>query len=184
MRQRSSTDPSRKACSSGVNRGFGVPNNLFQSGWPLNNSPSHHTVPASSASCSVCDTCGSALRNQLSSGSLISARRCRRCRDRKSTRQLQSPDHLVCRLLLQKKQASSLLFVALPAPLRPHASYRYLFCLDMVYIVCPVALVFFLMILRPPRSPLFPYTTLFRSPPIPCPRRAPPARSATPAAAP
>src|SRR2546422_4510274 len=37
-------------------------------------------------------------------------------------------------------------------------------------------LFFFLMIRRPPRSTLFPYTTLFRSPP-PCPRD-PPARSA------
>ena len=75
MRHRSSTGPSRKACSSGVNLGFGVLSNLFQSGRPLNNSPSHQTVPASSASCSVCETWGKALRNQLSSGSLISARR-------------------------------------------------------------------------------------------------------------
>src|ERR1044071_10350454 len=29
-------------------------------------------------------------------------------------------------------------------------------------------LLFFLMIRRPPRSTLFPYTTLFRSPPAPC----------------
>src|SRR2546422_8517563 len=30
---------------------------------------------------------------------------------------------------------------------------------------------FFLMIRRPPRSTLFPYTTLFRSQAVPCPRR-------------
>src|SRR3989442_7631178 len=33
---------------------------------------------------------------------------------------------------------------------------------------------FFLMIRRPPRSTLFPYTTLFRSPKPPCPRPASP----------
>src|SRR2546421_6948552 len=32
------------------------------------------------------------------------------------------------------------------------------------------ALLFFLMIRRPPRSTLFPYTTLFRSDLVPCPR--------------
>src|SRR3712207_8547620 len=32
----------------------------------------------------------------------------------------------------------------------------------LLHILCPVF--FFLMIRRPPRSPLFPYTTLFRSP--------------------
>src|SRR6476660_10192515 len=36
---------------------------------------------------------------------------------------------------------------------------------------------FFLMIRRPPRSTLFPYTTLFRSPPTPSPRRPPGSRS-------
>ena len=33
-----------------------------QSGWPVNNSPSHHTVPASSASRSVSDIEGSRRR--------------------------------------------------------------------------------------------------------------------------
>ena len=47
-------------------------------------------------------------------------------RSEEHTSELQSPDHLVCRLLLEKN--------------------------------------FFLMIRRPPRSTLFPYTTLFRSP--------------------
>ena len=75
MRQSSSTGPSRNACSSGLNRGFGIASNLFQSGLPLKSSPSHQTVPASSASCSVCEICGNALRNQCNKGSLISARR-------------------------------------------------------------------------------------------------------------
>src|SRR3712207_8027120 len=35
---------------------------------------------------------------------------------------------------------------------------------------------FFLMIRRPPRSTLFPYTTLFRSPPVPARKRALPFR--------
>src|SRR5256885_12244595 len=34
-------------------------------------------------------------------------------------------------------------------------------------VVCCSAFFFFLMIRRPPRSTLFPYTTLFRSPPAP-----------------
>ncbi len=42
---------------------------------PLNNSPSHHTVPASSASCSVCETCGRILRKILSNRSEMSTRR-------------------------------------------------------------------------------------------------------------
>src|SRR5215216_7487751 len=38
-----------------------------------------------------------------------------------------------------------------------------------VYYICCFFFFFFLMIRRPPRSTLFPYTTLFRSPPSPCP---------------
>src|SRR5216684_3199345 len=53
-------------------------------------------------------------------------------RSEEHTSELQSRLHLVCRLLLEKKN-----------------SYLFLF--------------FFLMIRRPPRSTLFPYTTLFRS---------------------
>src|SRR6266702_8054663 len=40
--------------------------------------------------------------------------------------------------------------------------------------ICLLSLVFFLMIRRPPRSTLFPYTTLFRSPPGQRTGRAPP----------
>src|SRR4051794_23235842 len=61
---------------------------------------------------------------------------------------------IVCRLLLEKKNYTSctiwshghLLILRLSQPLYPYLS-----------------LLFFLMIRRPPRSTLFPYTTLFRS---------------------
>src|SRR5436189_4779516 len=36
-------------------------------------------------------------------------------------------------------------------------------CLSSTTLVSPLSSLFFLMILRPPRSTLFPYTTLFRS---------------------
>src|SRR3712207_984475 len=54
-------------------------------------------------------------------------------RSEEHTSELQSRQYLVCRLLLEKKQA----LASIP--------------------------VFFLMMRRPPRSTLFPYTTLFRS---------------------
>src|SRR5450756_3240870 len=44
-----STSLSRTACSRSLNPHFGKASNLSQSGLPLNNSPSHHTVPASIA---------------------------------------------------------------------------------------------------------------------------------------
>ena len=44
-----------KACSSAVSCGTLLANNFSNRGLPLNSSPSHHTVPASSASFSVCD---------------------------------------------------------------------------------------------------------------------------------
>src|ERR1039457_2331383 len=56
-------------------------------------------------------------------------------RSEEHTSELQSPCNLVCRLLLEKKKNGTVV--------------RCLF--------------FFLMIRRPPRSTLFPYTTLFRS---------------------
>src|SRR5260370_1130439 len=77
-------------------------------------------------------------------------------RSEEHTSELQSHLNLVCRLLLEKKKSSAQvaamvgpescawLSVQLPPPLL-------------------VPVVFFLMIRRPPRSTLFPYTTLFRS---------------------
>src|SRR5205809_1604991 len=38
----------------------------------------------------------------------------------------------------------------------------------MLISACLCLIIFFLMIRRPPRSTLFPYTTLFRSPPFAC----------------
>src|SRR5258708_1344826 len=63
-------------------------------------------------------------------------------RSEEHTSELQSPDHLVCRLLLEKKKRSDRVY-----SLHLHS----------------ILFFFFLMIRRPPRSTLFPYTTLFRS---------------------
>jgi hypothetical protein len=59
MRQSSSQAPSMKACSSPVSCGARAANNFSNFGLPVNSSPSHQTVPASSASFSVCDMVGS-----------------------------------------------------------------------------------------------------------------------------
>src|SRR5256885_1073681 len=65
-------------------------------------------------------------------------------RSEEHTSELQSPCNLVCRLLLEKKKNKEL--------------YTHLLsCLLLFFFF------FFLMIRRPPRSTLFPYTTLFRS---------------------
>src|SRR5215510_9262172 len=86
-------------------------------------------------------------------------------RSEEHTSELQSRGHLVCRLLIEKKMGS-------PEPLTGSTCR----CLALGRMMpssrrCGI---FFLMIRRPPRSTLFPYTTLFRSrPPVaPC-RRSP-----------
>ena len=61
-RQSSSVGPSRNACSSGVSFGGGKFLSRRQSGMPVNSSPSHQTLPASSASCSVFDMLGNMRR--------------------------------------------------------------------------------------------------------------------------
>src|SRR5215475_8145228 len=83
-----------------------------------------------------------------------------RPRSEEHTSELQSRENLVCRLLLEKKKKhlADHLFVRLRARKDriPHM---------MDYMVpFPAAEIafFFLMIRRPPRSTLFPYTTLFR----------------------
>src|SRR6516162_871034 len=97
-------------------------------------------------------------------------------RSEEHTSELQSPCNLVCRLLLEKKKNKRLLFcrrrikmqiivvdvLAIPA-----------FSLILTQFIITVKVYvyndhtdvfsfFFLMIRRPPRSTLFPYTTLFR----------------------
>src|ERR1039457_1002833 len=95
-------------------------------------------------------------------------------RSEEHTSELQSPCNLVCRLLLGKKHHTSELQrachlvchflleqdrrAAPPPVLRSHAPTRSL----PPYLRAPRCF-FFLMIRRPPRSTLFPYTTLFRS---------------------
>src|SRR3954449_10149663 len=70
-------------------------------------------------------------------------------RSEDNTTELQSHSHFVCRLLFTL------------------ASLRYLpsttFLFDFFYFFFFFFFFFFLMIRRPPRSTLFPYTTLFRS---------------------
>src|ERR1039458_6516226 len=97
-------------------------------------------------------------------------------RSEEHTSELQSLRHLVCRLLLEKKHKRTL-----PSRLHRHAD-RALLILTRIHdrrkwlrrINLPITpprsrpnrnfyLCFFLMIRRPPRSTLFPYTTLFRS---------------------
>ena len=71
MAQTSLTGPSRNACSSALSVGALISCSLFQSGLPLNSSASHQTVPASSASFSVCDIAGSTFLN-IASAFLLS----------------------------------------------------------------------------------------------------------------
>src|SRR3989304_5070465 len=96
-------------------------------------------------------------------------------RSEEHTSELQSRLHLVCRLLLEKKTAhSSASRAALPSYDSPKPLRVVLAAGGVVWRIDTVtstslmpgmgrALLFFLMIRRPPRSTLFPYTTLFRS---------------------
>src|ERR1039457_3189858 len=100
----------------------------------------------------------------------------RRSRSEEHTSELQSPCNLVCRLLLEKKKKKQTTLANSDEPLRHALTLRR----DTVCAMHAVLLswwramrligflifvfffFFFLMIRRPPRSPLFPYTTLFR----------------------
>src|SRR6266700_1579920 len=75
MAQSCSVSLSRNESSSALSFGEGKARNLRQSGLPENSSPSHHTVPASIASRSVCDIGGRMARYHASSGLATSARR-------------------------------------------------------------------------------------------------------------
>src|SRR5271166_3506142 len=97
-------------------------------------------------------------------------------RSEEHTSELQSRGHLVCRLLLEKKKTHRRL-----QPLRSKqrrgvyvrwiARINYVLHLIVIWLLLCLRsylslqqdLFFFLMIRRPPRSTLFPYTTLFRS---------------------
>src|SRR2546422_914335 len=94
-------------------------------------------------------------------------------RDRKSTpSELQSRLHLVCRLLLEKKkQAGDEIHAHTLMPTlydmthwldAMSISIHFCFIFNCLPTACSFDF-FFLMIRRPPRSTLFPYTTLFRS---------------------
>src|ERR1039457_2159382 len=97
-------------------------------------------------------------------------------RSEEHTSELQSPCNLVCRLLLEKKKKkknkksstqTSLLRICvrvISSQLRHACSVT---CVDVILSSLKLHMLFFfffffLMIRRPPRSTLFPYTTLFR----------------------
>src|ERR1022692_4108343 len=96
-------------------------------------------------------------------------------RSEEHTSELQSPCNLVCRLLLEKKKKATQ-FIRLhrvghltdPDPLLTRAQQPPKWTggvkRSLVFVLAFLLLFFFffLMIRRPPRSTLFPYTTLFR----------------------
>src|SRR6476661_694491 len=92
-------------------------------------------------------------------------------RSEEHTSELQSHLNLVCRLLLEKKKFAAIR-LAWHAPNTVIVSVEATGCRDnqaAFFSRChgrrlSLLLFFFLMIRRPPRSTLFPYTTLFRSP--------------------
>src|SRR5260364_419183 len=97
-------------------------------------------------------------------------------RSEEHTSELQSPDHLVCRLLLEKKKKQKKCFPAHAQEAKKtqitvfRRAWSVLLLIVMMWCLLERAiscnytvLFFFLMIRRPPRSTLFPYTTLFRS---------------------
>src|SRR6478735_7912559 len=85
--------------------------------------------------------------------------RSRTRRSEEHTSELQSPCNVVCRLLLEKKQqhvaAHARRFLDLRHQLRCQS-------LPSATLVHDELGFFFVMLRRPPRSTLFPYTTLFR----------------------
>src|ERR1039458_10378249 len=84
----------------------------------------------------------------------------RTCRSEEHTSELQSLRHLVCRLLLEKKKKFTPIF---PSPDLRWSHWTQLPADKALKHVNEAVFLFFLMIRRPPRSTLFPYTTLFRS---------------------
>src|SRR6266511_2753972 len=60
-------------------------------------------------------------------------------------------------MLTQQKEKLTISFVVRSIVLCPIS------CIKLIFVACVIICFFFLMIRRPPRSTLFPYTTLFRS---------------------
>src|SRR5215471_15500379 len=89
-----------------------------------------------------------------------------RGRSEEHTSELQSRRDLVCRLLLEKKKEFRGLFVrpGSNAAIRPRAEHdaKHQVMNRFLCVAWSSINLFFLMIRRPPRSTLFPYTTLFR----------------------
>src|SRR3954463_11926921 len=94
---------------------------------------------------------------------------CKKCalRSEEHTSELQSHDNLVCRLLLEKTSPAYTVdhpLLALTLLLSnagaPQSWILSVYAVDTCTLLIAY---FFLMIRRPPRSTLFPYTTLFRS---------------------
>src|SRR5260363_379678 len=97
-------------------------------------------------------------------------------RSEEHTSELQSPDHLVCRLLLEKKKEKNVLILMsgiqkarktttvgkLAKRQLEQKTDVFTFSFDFSRPAAFSQFFFFLMIRRPPRSTLFPYTTLFR----------------------
>src|SRR3954466_11221229 len=79
-------------------------------------------------------------------------------RSEEHTSELQAHDNFVCRLLLEKKK-----FMASPSVFIREISGSPTSRWRRAWSTAPPSVFFFLMIRRPPRSTLFPYTTLFRS---------------------
>src|SRR6516164_5440882 len=99
-------------------------------------------------------------------------------RSEEHTSELQSQFHLVCRLLLEKKKKYKFIISFYKKKKKindNNIGILFLFILYVFYLFFNINFCFsnllffffffFLMIRRPPRSTLFPYTTLFRSPP-------------------
>src|SRR6266536_3381990 len=91
-------------------------------------------------------------------------------RSEEHTSELQSRVDLVCRLLLEKKKKINILKKTKKKKAKIYLYLFYLAIQQALFIQTitkniyhlPVSFFFFLMIRRPPRSTLFPYTTLFR----------------------
>src|SRR6266508_4400995 len=88
-------------------------------------------------------------------------------RSEEHTSELQSRGHLVCRLLLEKKKQNFMCIIFFKKKKKKKKFYLLFFLFYFFYIsfyfIFFFFFFFFLMIRRPPRSTLFPYTTLFRS---------------------